>query len=110
MGVHLSLVEERSAIRCWLQSLRGECILPITSLSNDVTDLSDFDAVFDGNRLRIYRFLLSSLRDPDIAETLTQECFFKAYKARDRFRGEAQVSTWLTTRALRGRASSPHWF
>jgi RNA polymerase sigma-70 factor (ECF subfamily) len=74
--------------------------LPVTNLSNLVNDLSDFEAVVQGNRHRVFRFLLSSLRDPDLAETLTQECFLKAYKARHRFRGEAQVSTWLTTIAV----------
>jgi RNA polymerase sigma-70 factor (ECF subfamily) len=74
--------------------------LQITHPNNAEADLSDFDAVVRGNQRKIFRFLLSSLRDPDLAETLTQECFFKAYKARHRFRREAQVSTWLTAIAV----------
>jgi RNA polymerase sigma-70 factor (ECF subfamily) len=35
------------------------------------------------------------LRDPDAAETLTQECFLKAYQRRASFRGEASVGVWL---------------
>jgi RNA polymerase sigma-70 factor (ECF subfamily) len=39
--------------------------------------------------------VLASLRDRDAAETLTQDCFMKAYRARAQFRGEASVKTWL---------------
>jgi RNA polymerase sigma-70 factor (ECF subfamily) len=35
------------------------------------------------------------VRDPDAAQTLTQECFLKAYQKRASFRGEASVGVWL---------------
>jgi RNA polymerase sigma-70 factor (ECF subfamily) len=35
------------------------------------------------------------VRDPDAAQTLTQECFLKAYQKRATFRGEASVGVWL---------------
>lgn len=44
---------------------------------------------------RIFRFILASLRDRDAAQTLTQDCFLKAYRSRDQFRGEASLHTWL---------------
>lgn len=47
------------------------------------------------HRLRIYRFLLASMRDVDLAETLTQECFLKAHRNWAGFRGESSVLTWL---------------
>ena len=74
--------------------------MEITRPKNVVTDLSDFEEVVREHQRRIFRFLLSSTGDPDLAETLTQECFFKAYKARVGFRGQAQISTWLTTIAV----------
>jgi RNA polymerase sigma-70 factor (ECF subfamily) len=49
---------------------------------------------------RIFRFLLSSLRDRDVAETLTQETFLRAWSARDQFRGDCSAATWLTRIAL----------
>ncbi len=58
-------------------------------------ELEDFEAVVQLYRAAIFRFVLASLRDRDAAETLTQECFLKAYRARDQFRGEARVKTWL---------------
>lgn len=43
----------------------------------------------------VYRFVLSSIRDADAAQTLTQDCFLRAYSARGAFRGRANVKTWL---------------
>ena len=57
--------------------------------------LGDFDAVIRVHWPRVYRYVLASVRDPDVAQTLAQDCFFKAYQNRARFRGEASVQTWL---------------
>ena len=56
----------------------------------------DFDEIVRHHQGRIFRFLMSLLRDPDAAETLTQECFLRAYRKRASFRGEASITTWLT--------------
>ena len=58
-------------------------------------ELEDFDAVVRLYWPKIFRFALASLRDRDAAQTLAQDCFFKAYKARGSFRGDASLSTWL---------------
>ena len=60
-----------------------------------VSPLEDFDSVVRLHRQAVFRFILASLRDRDAAETLTQECLLRAYRARDQFRGEAGVKTWL---------------
>lgn len=54
-----------------------------------------FEDIVRLNQRRIYRLLLGMMRDSDLADTLTQECFLRAYKSRGRFRGEAKVATWL---------------
>ncbi len=54
-----------------------------------------FDQLVFVHQKRIYRLLISLLRDPDAADTLTQECFLKAYTSRTSFRGECSVETWL---------------
>ena len=36
-----------------------------------------------------------AVRDRDAAETITQDCFLKAYRARESFRGDCSLSTWL---------------
>jgi RNA polymerase sigma-70 factor (ECF subfamily) len=38
---------------------------------------------------------MASLRDREAAESLTQDCFINAYRARYQFRGAASIGTWL---------------
>jgi RNA polymerase sigma-70 factor (ECF subfamily) len=57
--------------------------------------MSDFDSLVAQYRPRIFRFMLASLRDRESAENLTQECFVRAFKAREQFRGAASIPTWL---------------
>jgi len=57
--------------------------------------LEDFDAVVRIHRPKIFRFALASTYDRDAAETLTQDCFLKAYRSREWFRGDSSVQTWL---------------
>jgi RNA polymerase sigma-70 factor (ECF subfamily) len=58
-------------------------------------ELADFDAVVAEYWPRVYRFALASLRDRTAAETIAQDCFLRAWKARDKFRGESSLNTWL---------------
>ena len=48
----------------------------------------------------IYQFVLSSVRDEELAADLTQDCFWRAYKAWDEFRGDCSAHTWLRHIAL----------
>jgi RNA polymerase sigma-70 factor (ECF subfamily) len=61
-----------------------------------VAELEDINTLCATYRSRIYRYALLSLRDPDLAESVTQDCFLKAYRARDEFRADCSVATWLT--------------
>ena len=45
-------------------------------------------------------FLLARPHDADAADTLTEECFLRAFQRRAGFRGEASVGTWLIRIAL----------
>ncbi|HYK92175.1 MAG TPA: RNA polymerase sigma factor [Acidobacteriota bacterium] len=60
----------------------------------------NFDAIVRQNQRRIFRVLLLCLRDADAADTLTQECFLRAFKTRARFRGECSLQTWLVRIAV----------
>jgi RNA polymerase sigma-70 factor (ECF subfamily) len=78
-------------------------MIAIEMVSSDTrpkAEISDFDSVVRQYWPRIFRFVLASVRDRDAAETLTQDCFLRAYQARHRFRGEASVSTWLMQIAI----------
>lgn len=55
----------------------------------------DFEALVQYYRPRVFRFALACLRDPDAAETVTQDCFLRAYQARGSFRQDCSVQTWL---------------
>jgi RNA polymerase sigma-70 factor (ECF subfamily) len=62
----------------------------------DVTALpGDFEALVRVYRPKVFRFALASLRDLDAAETVTQDCFLRAYQARERFRRDCSLQTWL---------------
>jgi RNA polymerase sigma-70 factor, ECF subfamily len=43
----------------------------------------------------VFRFVMTLVRDRNVAEDVTQDCFFKAYKAWKQFRGDSTVRTWL---------------
>ena len=62
--------------------------------------LDDLDSVVALYQPRVFRFLLANLRDRDAAETLTQETFLRAWTARDSFREDCAVGTWLIRIAL----------
>ena len=61
---------------------------------------AEFDELVREHQARVYRVLWCELRDEEAAATLTQDCFMKAYRARDDFRGEASAKTWLIRIAI----------
>jgi RNA polymerase sigma-70 factor (ECF subfamily) len=62
---------------------------------NFIAELEDIDTLVRLYRPRLERYVTFSLGDEDLAETITQECFLKAYQGRASFRGDCSVSTWL---------------
>lgn len=67
----------------------------------------DFARLVTSHRPQIFRFLLASTRDPDLAETLTQECFLKAHRNWAGFRGDSSAMTWLMRIAIN--LQKDHW-
>jgi len=67
----------------------------------------EFDGVVASHRTQIFRFLLASTRDVDLAETLTQDCFLKAHRNWASFRGESSALTWLMRIAIN--LQKDHW-
>jgi RNA polymerase sigma factor (sigma-70 family) len=55
----------------------------------------EFEALVATYERRIYNLLLRMVNDPEDAADLTQETFYRAFRAFDRFRGDAQPYTWL---------------
>jgi RNA polymerase sigma-70 factor, ECF subfamily len=78
----------------------------ITSDSHSTTQqapaasLDDMDSIIATYEQRVFRFHLISVRDRDLAQSLTQDTFVRAWAARHTFRGDCSISTWLMRIAL----------
>jgi RNA polymerase sigma-70 factor (ECF subfamily) len=59
------------------------------------SELEDIDALVATYWPRVLRYVSFSINDDDLAQTITQDCFLKAYNGRASFRGDCAVSTWL---------------
>ncbi|HLK64043.1 MAG TPA: sigma-70 family RNA polymerase sigma factor [Bryobacteraceae bacterium] len=70
------------------------------AMDKPVPELQDFDEVVRVYWPRVFRFTLATSRDRDVAETVTQECFLRAYRGRDSFRGESSLQSWLMQIAI----------
>ena len=57
----------------------------------------DFESVYNEYFKDVYRCLRALGADEPLAEELTQETFFKALKALDRFDGSKNIRAWLFT-------------
>jgi RNA polymerase sigma-70 factor (ECF subfamily) len=72
-----------------------------TALSTSATEKAEelsadrFDEIMRQHQRRVYRVIFLLVRDRDTADTLTQECFLRAYLKRSSFRGECRIETWL---------------
>lgn len=82
------------------EEIAGSTLTPYTDLASIAGGMEgitaeEFDGIVLANQQRIFRVLYSLVRDRDTADTLTQECFLRAYQKRHTFRGEASVGTWL---------------
>ena len=64
-------------------------------VESHTADLADFDQMVRVHWPKVFRFALASLRDKDAALSIAQDCFVRAYGARQGFRGDCSASTWL---------------
>src|SRR5579863_1185948 len=85
----------------------GAILETVTMATADERSAQDFSTVVSTHRPQIFRFLLASTRDPDLAETLTQDCFLKAHRNWSSFRGESSAMTWLMRIAIN--LQKDHW-
>jgi RNA polymerase sigma-70 factor, ECF subfamily len=61
----------------------------------------DFAAAAQECSPRIFRFLLASFRDADVAADLTRECFLRAYRSKSRFQRDSNLGIWLLQIAIK---------
>ena len=53
------------------------------------------DEVYQSYAQTVYKYLLSLTHDEDLAEELTAETFYQAYKSIHRYNGECKMVVWL---------------
>jgi len=74
-------------------------LTPVLGMAAETAEerISDenFDQIVRQHQRRVYCVIYLLLRDHDAADTLTQECFLRAYQKRAGFRGECRLETWL---------------
>jgi RNA polymerase sigma-70 factor (ECF subfamily) len=85
----------------------GAALDPLAMSTAGEFSAEEFTCVVERHRPQIFRFLLASTRDVDLAETLTQECFLKAHRNWSRFRGDSSAMTWLMRIAIN--LQKDHW-
>jgi RNA polymerase sigma-70 factor (ECF subfamily) len=91
----------------------GTAVKPMTAetaeeiAAQEFARSQEFSSIVESHRPQIFRFLLASTRDMDLAETLTQECFLKAHRNWAHFRGESSAMTWLMRIAIN--LQKDHW-
>ncbi len=70
----------------------GDLTLASTDAVSPFENIADVHAMYEA---RVFRFLLFSLRDRDVALSLTQDTFLSAWRSRASFRGDCSIATWL---------------
>jgi RNA polymerase sigma-70 factor (ECF subfamily) len=85
----------------------GSIVEPMINATAADIAAEEFSRVVTEHRPQIFRFLLASTRDVDLAETLTQECFLKAHRNWSSFRGDSSAMTWLMRIAIN--LQKDHW-
>lgn len=66
-----------------------------TLLQADELKIDNASVIFKGDYPRIFRYILSMVRDTAEADDLTQDTFLRAYQRRDSLRDEGAQTAWL---------------
>ncbi len=83
-----------------MHAAHASSIIRFAGKERAASELDDIDQLVHRYRARLLRFVAFSIGDPDLAQSIVQDCFMKAYNARESFRGECSVQTWLNRIAL----------
>ena len=69
----------------------------ISNATENVSELTDelFAQIVSEHSSFVYNVAYRMMGNPDDADEVVQDAFLSAYRARDRFRGDAKVTTWL---------------
>lgn len=68
---------------------------PTTMIQGDDLEVENATVIFEGDYQRIFRYMMSMVRDTAEAEDLTQETFLRAYRGRNSLQNEGARKAWL---------------
>jgi RNA polymerase sigma-70 factor (ECF subfamily) len=68
---------------------------PTTMIQGDELEAENATLIFEGDYQRIFRYIMSMVRDTAEAEDLTQETFLRAYRRRNSLQDEGAQTAWL---------------
>jgi len=57
--------------------------------------VQDFDSIYKEYFAYVYKFVVNLCKDPELAEEITQETFFKALKNLGKYDDKYKIGTWL---------------
>jgi RNA polymerase sigma-70 factor, ECF subfamily len=83
-----------------MQAAIATNIIRVARQERLISELEDIENLVKVHRARLLRFVMFSIGDEDLAASIVQDAFLKAYKGRENFRGDCSIQTWLTTIAL----------
>ena len=55
----------------------------------------DFDKLYNTYYMEVYSYVMTLIKNAHLAEEITQEAFFKAFKTQKGYRGNSSEFTWL---------------
>ena len=94
MGANVRPTSRRKVSFYMLNDVQG--LLPESArFDARVSDLENIEELVRVHRPTVLRHACWLLKDRDLAETVTQDCFMRAFNSRALYRGQCSVRTWL---------------
>ena len=64
---------------------------------SEVSRLKEFEQIYNEYHKRVFSFLYKVCKNYSLAEELTQETFYQAFKSYGKFKGNSDLFTWLAS-------------
>jgi RNA polymerase sigma-70 factor (ECF subfamily) len=78
-----------------MQMVLDASSVDLTGGGEAVSELDDIHLLAQRYRAKLLRYIAFTVGDADLADSIAQDCLLKAYQARDSFRGDCSVNTWM---------------
>jgi RNA polymerase sigma-70 factor (ECF subfamily) len=78
-----------------MQMALDASIVSLVGGLGSVSELDDIHLLAQRYRPKLLRYIAFTVGDADLADSIAQDCLLKAYQARESFRGECSVNTWM---------------